>query len=201
MSDYKPIEKLNYTFYKWIHTTQELENFIYVGSTANIVSRKAKHKSECNNVNSKLYNLELYKKMREYGYENFKMVILGTAENITKREAEALEEQYRIKEQANLNGRRCYRTDEEKKQADKIYYEENKAEILEKTKAYNETHKEEIKAYNEANKEKVAEQRKIYLANNKEKVAEQRKIYLANNKEKIKEQKKNYYENKKHINY
>jgi hypothetical protein len=224
MSDYKPIEKLDYTFYKWIHTTQELENFIYVGSTANIVSRKAKHKSDCNNVNSKCYNLALYKKMREYGYENFKMVILGTTENITKREAEAIEEEYRIAEKANLNGRRCYTTEEQnkelKKQTHKLYREENKEQF----KQYREEHKEEAKAYREENKQVLAEKRKqVYQDNkaeliekakkyyqdnkeqalengkkwheaHKEEKAEKRKIYRANNKEKIQEQRKKDYE-------
>jgi hypothetical protein len=227
MGDYIPIERKNYTFYKWIHTTYELDDFIYVGNTSNFTNRKARHKSCCNNPNDKNHNLALYKKMREYGYENFKMVILGTAENITKREAEAIEEEYRIAEKANLNGRRCYTTDEQKKQAEKqahkIYYEEHKEQL----KQYREEHKEEAKAYREEHKQVLAEKRKqVYQDNkteliekakkyyqdnkaerlekakayneaNKEEKAEQRKLYIANNKEKVAEQRKKTYETHK----
>ena len=122
MSEYIPIERKNYSFYKWIHTTDDLGDFIYVGNTSNITRRKQHHKCCCNNINGKAYNRELYKKMREYGYENFKMVILGTADNITKREAEQLEEQYRIAEKANLNMNRCFTTDEEKVEQHKLWY-------------------------------------------------------------------------------
>ena len=126
MSDYKPIEKLDYTFYKWIHTSKDLTDLCYVGSTANITNRKYQHKSNSNNPNNKSYNNLLYATIRENGgFENFKMVILGTAEQITKREAQAIEEEYRIAEKANLNTYRCYTTDKQKteqmKQYSKIY--------------------------------------------------------------------------------
>ena len=143
MSEYKPIEKLDYSFYKWIHTSKDLTDLCYVGSTANLASRKRDHKSSCNNPNNKSYNNLLYTTMRENGgFDNFKMVILGTAEQITKREAQAIEEEYRLAEKATLNSIRCYTTD-------KQYYQDNKQELLEYQKQYNQD-----------NKTKIAEQRK-----------------------------------------
>lgn len=138
MAVYECKERKNYSIYKWIYTTQDLEDFIYVGNTSNITKRKAHHKSCCNNINAKAYNKELYKKMREYGFNNFKMVILATAENITKREAEQLEEEYRVAEKANLNMKRCYRTIEQTtidRQEQAREYKE-KQEHLEEVKSY-----------------------------------------------------------------
>ena len=172
MSDYKPIEKLDYTFYKWIHISKNLDDLCYVGSTANIVSRKAKHKSNCNNRNSKKHNYLLYKTIREYGgFNNFKMVILGTAEQITKREAQAIEEQYRVAEKATLNMNRCYTTDEQKIEQKKQYYEDNKQKLIEKAKKYYQENKEQVKEkrnqYIQANKEQVKERRRKHYKTKK----------------------------------
>jgi hypothetical protein len=187
MSEYKPIEKLDYSFYKWIHTSKDLTDLCYVGSTANLASRKREHKSTCNNTNAKPYNNLLYTTMRENGgFENFKMVILGTAEQLTKREAQAIEEEYRKKEQATLNERRCYRTDEQKKQYIQEYHKDYKQEKLEYDKQYNQDHKVERTEYHNQ-----------YIQNNKAKVAEHTKRYYLKNKAKILEQKKQYYLNNK----
>lgn len=187
MSDYKPVEKLDYTFYKWIHISTELENLCYVGSTANMVSRKAKHKSNCNNPNQKDHNNLLYKTMRENGgFNNFKMVILGTAEQITKREAQAIEEQYRVAEKATLNSNRCYTTDEQKIETRKQYYKDNKQELIEKAKKY----------YQE-NKVDMLDKQNQYYQEHKEQKAEQRKQYRQANKELMKEQRRKYYQAKK----
>ena len=210
MSEYIPKEKLNYTFYKWIHISKDLSDLCYVGSTANLSNRKRTHKNSCNNPNFKDHNILLYKTMRENGgFNNFKMVILGTTEQITKREAQAIEEQYRLKEQATLNSIRCYRTEEQKKEdkkqynqdhkeeiteQKKQYYEANKAKILEYHKQYQEDHKDELaeknKQYYQDNKEEIVEKAKKYYQDNKEKT----KQYLQANKETITERKKQYYQ-------
>ena len=64
MSEYIPKEKLNYTFYKWIHISKNLEDLCYVGSTANLSSRKRDHKIACNNPNRQNHNALLYKTNR-----------------------------------------------------------------------------------------------------------------------------------------
>ena len=191
MSEYKPIEKLDYSFYKWIHTSKDLTDLCYVGSTANITNRKRSHKSNCNNPNHKSHNNLLYITMRENGgFENFKMVILGTAEQLTKREAQAIEEEYRKKEQATLNMNRCYITDEQKKQYNKQYHQDHKQDLLEKQKQYRQDHKQEIaeqiKQYRQKHKTEITEQRKQYRQDHKQEIAEKEKQYRQDNKEEIK---------------
>ena len=198
MSEYIPIEKLDYTFYKWIHISKDLTELCYVGSTANLSNRKRNHKNCCNNPNHKSHNILLYKTMRENGgFDNFKMVILGTAEQLTKREAEAVEEEYRIKEQSTLNMKRCFRTDEQKKQANiehsRNYYQDHKAELIKKSTEYNSTHKEQKKQsdkkYHQLNKEKRNEYTKQYLQDNAEILKIQRRIkYLEDKKARKAEQ-------------
>jgi hypothetical protein len=195
MSEYKPIEKLNYTIYKWIHTSKELNDLCYVGSTANLSSRKRQHKLTCNNPNDKNHNILLYKTIREHGgFTNFKMVILATAEQITKREAQALEEEYRIAEKATLNSNRCYTTDEQKKELKKQYEQYHKEEIAETKKKYRQANKEAVatrhRNYEQEHKEEIAKRKKEYYQENKE---EQKQYYQAN-KEAITERKKQYYQ-------
>jgi hypothetical protein len=62
------------------------------------------HKSDCNNENSKAYNSKIYKTIleRTEGGDNFKMVQLGTREQLTKRQAEQVEEDYRIEFNKNI---------------------------------------------------------------------------------------------------
>ena len=191
MSEYIPVEKLNYSFYKWIHISKDLEDLCYVGSTANITRRKQEHKCCCNNPNHKQHNKLLYEKMREYGgFENFKMVILGTAEQITKREAQAIEEQYRVAERATLNKYRCYIADEQKIErkieCDNKYRQNHKERIAERRKQYDQEHKEEKAEYSvqyrQDHKEEIAERNKQYRQNHKEKIAEHKKQYYLKQK-------------------
>ena len=110
----EPITR-TYTFYKYIHICSEIDDFCYIGCTSNVKSRKKQHKSVCNNPNDKNHNLKLYQVMRDNGgFDNFKMAILGVRENITKKEAHMVEEEYRKSENANLNDRRCFISPEER---------------------------------------------------------------------------------------
>jgi hypothetical protein len=48
---------------------------VYVGHTTNFINRKAKHKSDCNNPNSKSYNFKIYNTIRQNGgFENWSMI-------------------------------------------------------------------------------------------------------------------------------
>jgi hypothetical protein len=48
---------------------------VYVGHTTNFINRKAKHKSDCNNPNSKSYNYKIYNLIRQNGgFENWSMI-------------------------------------------------------------------------------------------------------------------------------
>jgi len=151
----------DYVFYK-IVCIDEAVDFSYVGSTRNLHARKNDHRTCCNNPKGKKYNSKKYQIIRANGgWENFKFVEIGQREQITKREAEHIEEEYRVNLKANMNGVRCYVTEEQakeqKKQANKEYnqnnkekmseyYQTNKEQIKEKKKKYHETHKEEINA-------------------------------------------------------
>ncbi len=164
-----PRKEINdYTFYKIVCLDNSVE-LCYVGSTSNWKARNHKHKSNCNNENNKLYNSNIYKTIRENGgWENFKMIQIGTREQLIKREAEQIEEDYRQELKANMNMRRCYRTEEQKQK----WYEENK---------------DKIKEYNEENKDKIKQYQQNYYEENKDKLLCRTNKYNEENKDKIKE--------------
>lgn len=191
----------DYVFYKIICLDNSVE-LCYVGSTANFIKRRSSHKNTCNNENNKNYNLKIYKTIREYGgWSNFKMIQIGTREQLTLRQAEQIEEEYRIELNANMNGRRCYITEEQKpkrkKEIDKEYRENNKEKIKEYYENNKENNKEKIKEYRENNKEKMNEYQKNYRENNKEQTREYNKKYRENNRDKKKELDRKYRENNK----
>jgi len=155
----------NYTFYKFVCINDDV-NSCYVGSTANIKKRRTKHKSDCHNENGKSYNLKIYQTIRENGgWQNWKIVELATRDNITKREAEQIEEEYRVELKGNLNMRRAFLTEEQQKEDqkeyDKQWYQDNK-----------EQKKEYDKEYYQDNKEKRTKQMKEYYEGNKEIIKE-----------------------------
>ena len=122
----------DYTFYKIVCLDNSVE-LCYVGSTANWKERQRHHRSNCNNENNHNYNSKIYKTIRENGgWSNFKMIEIGRKEQLTKRQAEQTEEEYRQELKASLNGKRCYITEEQKKEYKKEYYQNNK----EKAKEY-----------------------------------------------------------------
>jgi hypothetical protein len=48
---------------------------VYVGHTTNFINRKALHKSNCNNINGKSYNLKIYNTIRNNGgWLNWSMI-------------------------------------------------------------------------------------------------------------------------------
>ena len=168
---------------------------IYIGSTTNFKQRKKLHKSVCNNENSKDYNCDVYKFIRENGgFQNWDMILVEyysckTKLELMKREREIIEEL-----KSTLNKIIPTRTKKE-------YYENNKEQLLEKKKEYNEKNKEQIaeyqKKYNEDNKEKIKETYKKWKQNNKEKVNKINKEWKLANPEKVKANKKKYRENNK----
>jgi len=182
-----------YYFYKIV--CDDLPNFVYVGSTMAYTNRKYAHKSDCNNENGKNYNYKIYRTIRDNGgWDNWRMVCIHQQDVNNKREAEQIEEDYRVELNGNMNTRRAFRSEEDAKEHNKEYRETNKEQISEKKKEYRETNKEQIlekkKEYYEKNKEHHAEQMKEYREQNKVKISEQKKEYYEQNKVKISEQKK-----------
>jgi len=159
----------DYIFYKIVCLDNSIE-LCYVGSTADFTKRRYSHKNGCNNENNKNYNNKLYTAVRENGgWENFKMIQIGTREQLTKREAEFIEEEFRKDLKSDLNSKKCFTSIEERK---------------EYVKNWNALYKKE---YNIKNEDKIKEQRKKYYEKNSDKLMEKSNNYYEKNKDKIKE--------------
>ncbi len=170
----------DYIFYKIVCLDNSVE-LCYVGSTANWKERQRNHRNICNNENIKNYNLKIYKTIREYGgWSNFKMIQIGTREQLNRREAEQIEEEYRQELKANMNMRRCFITEEQKREA----YKELCKKWCEENKDY---YKEYKQNYYEKNKNKILEQSQKYREDNKDKILEIQQKHRENNKDKINE--------------
>lgn len=138
----------------------DLPDFIYVGSTRAFKERKYRHKQNCNNEKTKEHNFKLYQTIRTNGgWDNWRMVVVAETQAETKRQAEIVEEEWRLKLQANLNCQRCFRTEEQRKEYNGEWRENNKEWIKQRDKEYRENNKEQIKEY-----------QKDYRENNKEKI-------------------------------
>ena len=133
----------------------------YVGSTTNLIKRRGRHKSCCNNENCKQYNRYVYQFIRANGeWGNWDVVLIEQVIDCKDKEHLHKRERFYIEEKkADLN--KCIPL-----QTRKEYYGENKEVVA-----------EHMKKYRESNKDKIAEQNKKYYENNKEKIAEHRKEY------------------------
>ena len=160
-----PKSKINdYIFYK-ITCLDNICELCYVGSTANWKERQRHHKRNCTNENSKEYNHKKYQIIRANGgWVNFKMIEIGQAQQLNLRQAQKIEDDYRQELKANMNDRRCYTTEEQKRELAKEYQAE----------------------YNEANKDKILVQKQEYNIKNKDKIKEHQAEYREANKDKIK---------------
>jgi hypothetical protein len=126
------------SYYIYKICCDDCPDFVYVGSTKAFRQRKAQHKADCNNENSKKYNRKLYTTIRDNGgWDNWRMVIIDECGEINTIQARIKEEEWRIKLTANLNSQKCHTTEEKIKEYKKEYYEKNennKEEIKEKKK-------------------------------------------------------------------
>jgi len=118
----------------------------YVGSTCNKYKRKQNHKFNCNNENSKGYNIPVYQFMRENGgFENWNMIILEEYSCESKVQLCQREREWFEKLRPTLNIYRPIITEEENNERieeyEKHYYEENREELNEKGKKYRQTKK------------------------------------------------------------
>ena len=88
---------------------------VYVGSTTCFKQRKFQHKSDCNNENAKSYNYKVYQYVREHGgFDNFTMIEIEKYACENNRQLEAREEYFRKELHATLNGKKAFRTNEER---------------------------------------------------------------------------------------
>jgi len=156
-----------------IYKIQINEENIYVGSTR----QKLCHRQNNHNNSLKKYpERKLYKKCIENNIDSIKCIWIADCEYNSIEELRMIEEDYRKALNGNLNMKKCYVSEEEKKEYSKKYHKENKDKISEKKKEY----------YQE-NKIEMIEYSREYRENNKEKIKERKKIYRDENKSKIKE--------------
>jgi len=121
---------------------------IYVGQTTDFTKRKCKHKSSCNNENSKNYNCYVYQIIRIHGgWDNWSMVQIEQYPCKNKREAEARETHLMKELKSTLNSVKSFQTEEEKKYQIKEYLKE-----YHKTDTYKESQKKYHKEYYKTDK-------------------------------------------------
>ena len=178
-----PVKTINnYIFYKIVCLDDSVD-LCYIGSTADFNKRRCSHKNACT-YETKKYDIKLYNTIRANGgWYNFKMIQIGTREQLTKREAEQIEEEYRIQLKANMNTNKCYLTEEQQSNYNKLYYDSNSDIINNRSKTYYQN-----------NRDKVQEYQKQYIINNRDKVQKSRLKYRQDNHDIILERKLQYYQ-------
>jgi len=138
---------MKFTIYKIESINHELTK-CYIGISRDMKNRIAHHKSCSSNINSKIYNYEIYKYIRANGgWDNFKFTILRDVDidgNETKGHFERMYFEIYGGFTNCLNNRYPNRTP---KETSLIYYYNHYNECKEKIKQYNNLHKEQIKAY------------------------------------------------------
>ena len=169
-------------------------DYIYVGSTQNFIKRKSQHRinSRCPYENQKK-KMKLYKTIDEYGgWNNWIMTPIELCDEsiLTKRQAEAKEEEWRVKLNATLNSQRAFVSEEQKIEENKINCKEWNNNNVEHVKDYK-------KNYREENTEKIKKQKAIDYEKHKEKRQETNKNWREENKEKLKQNKHEEYERNK----
>ncbi len=164
----KNIDYSNTIIYKIVCNDLNITD-VYVGHTTNFINRKAKHKSNCNNIDGKAYNYKIYNTIRNNGgFENWSMIEIEKFQDCNDIiEASARERYWYELLNAKLNTNCPARNKKE-------YYQENKDKI-----------KEYIKEYYEDNKDKIHKVHKEYYEDNKDKIQKVHKEYYDKNKDKI----------------
>ncbi len=163
---------MNYSsssIYKLCCNNPEIKE-IYIGSTTNFRQRKCGHKSCCNNINDKHYNVYVYQFIRDNGgWDNWDMVLIEKYAATDKRDLHTKERHWIETLGSNLNKIIPTRTDQE-------YYQNNKESI-----------KDHVKQYSVKNKDKIKQRSKIYFENNRDQIKLYKKKYNEKNKESINE--------------
>jgi hypothetical protein len=134
---------------------------VYVGHTTNFINRKAKHKSNCNNIDGKAYNYKIYNTIRNNGgFENWSMIEIEKFQDCNDiNEASARERYWYELLNAKLNTNCPARNKKE-------YYKDNKDNFQKVNKEYR-----------EINKDKIQKVNKEYYKNNKDKINEIKKTH------------------------
>jgi len=143
---------------KYIIYKIQINDYIYIGSTKQFAVRKATHKRCCNNGR----DIFVYNTIRENGgWDCCSMVPIREVEVETKLQARIIEEEERVKYNAQMNAIRVYRTEEERiadNKEQKVLYRQSEAGKA-KYKLWVEANRETINEYHRKWREaKKAEQ-------------------------------------------
>jgi hypothetical protein len=152
---------MDYTNGKIYKIVNDVNDEIYVGSTCQRLSKRmVDHRAK---AKQKIILCGLYNMMNTIGVEHFKIVLIENYSCNGKEELHAREEHFRNELRATLNNRRCYITEQQRKDRDrkseKLYIDRNINVIREKRRRYY-----------EANKEKIQEKKKAHYMKNREKI-------------------------------
>ena len=97
----------------------------YIGHTTNFTKRKYHHKHNCNNINSKVYNLKIYQIIRDNGgWDNWSMVMIENYPCNNNLEALQRERYWFEIFNADMNTRKPCISEEEEKEYQKVYQKE-----------------------------------------------------------------------------
>ena len=119
----------------------EVGDELYIGSTEEkLCVRQGSHNRDL----KKFPHRKLYKACIDNGIDKIKCWWVADIVFNSFNERRAIEETYRKELNAELNTRRCYRSQEEKKEQNKQYKIDHKEEIKIKSKIYDDEHKEQI---------------------------------------------------------
>ncbi len=165
---------------KYIIYKIQINDYIYIGSTQNFTLRKADHKRNCNNGKDVL----VYNTIRENGgWQNCTMVPVREVEVETKLQARVIEEEERIKYNAQMNTNRAYLSEEQNLAYRRDWREANNERVVENKKKWCEANQEREaetkKKWREANKEREAETNKLWREANRERYNEYMRKYRA----------------------
>ena len=145
----------------------------YVGSTTNLIKRRAQHKTRCHNLNDHKSNNKVYEYIRDNeGYANFTVVLIESYPCLNKEELLKRERHWIEHYKATLNCKIPTRTNKE-------YYTDNKEQITIKNKMYV-----------AKNRIKTASYQKQYAKDNAESLHKYITQYSQDNKAKISTYKK-----------
>tara|TARA_R110000823_G_scaffold279230_1_gene397541 strand:+ start:43 stop:822 length:780 start_codon:yes stop_codon:yes gene_type:complete len=167
---------------------------IYVGSTNNFKLRGQQHKSTCNNINDKNYNIKLYTFIRDNGgFDNWDMVLIKTYICVDKSAVYQFERLHYEELNSSLNSCHPSLT---KKEYNVLYRDNNADKIRVKHKEYNILNADKIKAqsleYRTLNADKIKEKRIIYRDNNHDIIKVREADFYKENADKIKVKHKEY---------
>ncbi len=130
--------------YKIIHNQS---NLVYVGSTFDVLAKRwQRHKKHFNEYLENKKSVPIIcKYFKEFGIENFKIILIKEYQVIDRKHMEIYEQLWinKLKPCNKVNPIAICKL--KKKQRVKQYYEDNKKKIKEKAKIYYEKNKEEIK--------------------------------------------------------